>query len=142
LSTYADTSFLASLYTPDANSADAAARMQRLALPLIVTPFGELELVNALQLRLFRHELLAAKIRAASAAFREDVASGILAIKPMPDEVYTEARRLARNFTRTFGTRTLDIIHVASALVLEAEAFLTFDERQRKLANAVRLTTP
>jgi predicted nucleic acid-binding protein len=142
LSTYADTSFLASLYTPDANSAEAAARMQRLALPLIVTPFGELELVNALQLRMFRHELLATKIRAAYAAFREDVASGILAIKPMPDKVYTEARRLAQKFTRTFGTRTLDIIHVASALVLEAETFLTFDERQRKLANAVRLTAP
>lgn len=114
--------------------------MQRMALPVIVTTFGELELANALQLRLFRRELPAAKVRAAYGAFREDVAAGILAIKAMPDEVYAEARRLARKWTRTFGTRTLDIIHVASALALGAEAFHTFDERQRRLAKAVRLT--
>lgn len=137
MSAYADTSFLTSLYTPDANSAEAASRMQRVSLPLIVTPFGELELVNALQLRVFRHELLASKIRAAYAAFRQDVATGILVIRPMPDEVYAQARRLAQKWTRTLGTRTLDIVHVASALVLEAEAFLTFDERQRRLARTV-----
>jgi predicted nucleic acid-binding protein len=140
LSAYADTSFLVSLYTPDANSPEAASRMRRIALPLIITSFGELELANALQLRLFRRELPAAKTRAAYSAFRDDIAAGVFAVKPMPDEVYTEARRLSQKWTRTFGTRTLDIIHVASALTLGAAAFHTFDERQRRLAKAVKLT--
>jgi predicted nucleic acid-binding protein len=140
LSAYADTSFLVSLYTPDANSAEAASRMRRIGLPLIVTPFGELELANALQLRLFRRELLAVKTRAAYSAFRDDVANGVVAISPMPEEVFAQALRLAQRWTRTFGTRTLDIIHVASALALGAEAFHTFDERQRRLAKAVKLT--
>jgi predicted nucleic acid-binding protein len=140
LSAYADTSFLVSLYIPDANSAEAASRMRRISLPVIVTPFGELELTNALQLRLFRRELPAAKTRAAYSAFRDDVANDFLAIKPIPDEVFAQARRLAQRWTRTFGTRTLDIIHVASALALGAEAFHTFDERQRRLAKAVKLT--
>jgi predicted nucleic acid-binding protein len=141
LSAYADTSFLVSLYTPDANSAVAASRMRRMALPVITTPFGELELANALQLRLFRRELPAAQIRAAYAAFRDDVTAGVFVIKPMSEEVYAQARRLAQRWTRTLGTPTLDIIHVASAIALGAEAFHTFDERQRALARAVRLTT-
>jgi predicted nucleic acid-binding protein len=140
LSAYADTSFLVSLYILDTNSVEAALRMQRMPLPLIVTPFGELELATALQLRLFRRELPAAKTRAAFAAFRDDIAAGILAMTPMPDEVYAEARRLAQKWTRKFGTRTLDIIHVASALALGAENFHTFDERQLRLAKALKLT--
>ncbi|MGC1399038.1 type II toxin-antitoxin system VapC family toxin [Candidatus Binatus sp.] len=140
MSAYADTSFLVSLYTPDANSLEAASRMRRIALPVAVTSFGDLEFANALQLRLFRRELPAAKTRAAYSAFRDDVAAGVLTIKPMPDQVYAEARGLAQKWTRTFGTRTLDIIHVASALALGAASFHTFDERQRRLARAVKLT--
>jgi len=139
LSAYADTSFLVSLYTPDANSLEAASRMRRISEPVIVTPFGELELANALQLRLFRRELLAAQTRAAYAAFRDDLTGGIFVIKPMSDDVYAQARRLAQRWTRTLGTRTLDIVHVACALALAAESFHTFDDRQRRLAKAVKL---
>jgi predicted nucleic acid-binding protein len=140
LSAYADTSFLVSLYAPDANSIEAAARMRRMGEPVIVTPFGELELANALQLRLYRRELLEAQTRAAYAAFRDDVTAGIFVIKPMSDEVYGQARRLAQRWTRKLSTRMLDIIHVASALALAAESFHSFDERQRRLAKAVKLT--
>lgn len=140
MTAYADTSFLVSLYTPDVNSLEAASRMRRMALPVITTRFGELELANALQLRLFRRELLAANTRAAYAAFHDDVTAGILVIKPMSEEVYSQARRLAQRWTRTLGSRTLDIIHVASAMALGAEAFHTFDERQRRLAKAAKLT--
>jgi predicted nucleic acid-binding protein len=37
--------------------------------------------------------------------------------------------------------RTLDSLHVASALLLKAERFWTFDERQAKLAKAEGLKT-
>ena len=141
MSAYADTSFLVSLYTPDANSAEAASRMRRLHLPVMLTQFGELELINALQLRVFRNELPPAKVRAANAAFHDDVAGGILAILPTTDAVFAEARRISRRWSKTLGTRTLDVIHVASAVVLRADTFHTFDERQRRLAKAVALTT-
>lgn len=141
MSAYADTSFLVSLYTPDANSPEAAARMRRLGLPVILSEFGELELINALQLRLFRNELPPAKVRAAAAAFRDDVTGGILAILPTTDALFAEARRISRRWSKTLGTRTLDVIHVASALVLGADTFHTFDQRQRRLAEAVKLRT-
>jgi len=133
---------MVSLYTPDANSAKAAERMERTRLPIVTTPFGELELINALQLRLFRKELPARQLRAAYAAFRADVHASIIEIKPLSDAVFLQARRLASKWTRKLGTRTLDIVHVASALSLGLDAFNTFDERQRRLANAAGLATP
>jgi predicted nucleic acid-binding protein len=39
------------------------------------------------------------------------------------------------------GTRSLDIFHVACALELKSRYFLTFDQRQQKLASAVGLKT-
>jgi predicted nucleic acid-binding protein len=139
LSVYADTSFLASLYIPDANSIVAARRTERMPLPVLITPLVELELANALRLRLFRKEVRPAELRAAHAAFRADVQDGVLAMSPLPEAVYAEARLLVSRWTAKLGTRTLDILHVAAALSLRAEAFHTFDERQRKLAKAAGL---
>jgi predicted nucleic acid-binding protein len=41
--------------------------------------------------------------------------------------------------TARIGTRSLDLIHVAAAIVLRADVFHTFDDRQRKLAGAAGL---
>jgi predicted nucleic acid-binding protein len=141
LSVYADTSFLVSLYAPDVNSAAAVALMRRLPLPIMISHFGELEFINATQLRLFRNELPSAKVRAAYAAFRDDVAGGVVSLVPTTEAIYAEARRISLRWSRMLGTRTVDVMHVASALVLRADAFHTFDERQRRLARAVKLTT-
>ncbi len=138
MSAYADTSFLASLYIADSNSAAAVSEMARLSLPIFVTPLGELELENAIQLRVFRNQI-AATYRRPFAAFRADVEAGVLAMKPMSEAMYTEARKLASRWTPRLGTRTLDILHVAAALVLEADSFHTFDDRQKKLAKAAGL---
>ncbi|MGO8790754.1 MAG: type II toxin-antitoxin system VapC family toxin [Terriglobia bacterium] len=142
MSAYADTSFLVSLYVLDGNSALAAAQMKRVALPLSLSPLGEIEIANAFQLRLFRKELDHSKVKAAQKLFREDVANGVIALRPLPPAAFDEARRLAEKHTRRLGTRSLDVLHVASALVLRAETFYTFDEKQRKLAKAEGLLVP
>ena len=136
MTAYADTSFLASLYAPDANSAAAAKRMTTAELPVLLTSLGELELFNALHRRLFRKELSATEIKAASAAFRSDVHAGVFELMAVAPEVYARALRLVRKHTPRLGARSLDILHVASALVLGADTFLTFDQTQRKLAQA------
>jgi predicted nucleic acid-binding protein len=51
------------------------------------------------------------------------------------------AGELSREFSRTLGTRSLDVLHVASALELGFRSFLTFDIRQQRLARAVGLKT-
>lgn len=93
-------------------------------------------MINAIQLRLFRKELNSSEIKAASALFQEDIANGIFSRKPMNVTAYEQAKRLARRRTSNLGTRTLDILHVASALTLKAEYFATFDRTQKKLASA------
>ena len=42
--------------------------------------------------------------------------------------------------TATLGIRTLDLLHVAAVKVFKPDAFYTFDQRQRNLAKAERLT--
>jgi predicted nucleic acid-binding protein len=49
------------------------------------------------------------------------------------------AETLSKRHTMTGGHRSLDVLHVATALHLGAREFLTFDANQRKLATAEKL---
>ena len=142
MNSYADTSFLVSLYVLDANSALAATHMKQAKLPILLTSFGELELTNALSLRLFRRELRPSKVKAARALIRKDLSDGVLLLKPLPEGVFDRAMQMARGRTPQLGTRTLDLLHVASALKLQADTFYTFDRNQEKLARAEGLMLP
>jgi predicted nucleic acid-binding protein len=126
----------------DGNSALAAARMKRAKLPLLITPFGELELVNAVALRLFRKEISASQLKAALALIRKDLEDGLLMVNALSASSFDRAKQIARRQTPRLGTRTLDVLHVASALILQARTFYTFDTRQSKLADAEGLLVP
>jgi predicted nucleic acid-binding protein len=140
LNCYSDTSFLASLYRLDVNSTKASEEF-RLARPvLLLTPFGELELVNAFESRVFRREVEPAEIRASLSALEADVHAGVIVRKAVPEAAYTRAIELSRRHTRRLGSRALDILHVAIALELRAEMFFTFDRRQSKLARRAGMT--
>lgn len=141
MTAYPDTSFLISLYTPDSNSGQAVAAMSRSQIDFLLSPFIEVELTNGILLRAFRREIEPGQAKAALAAFGQDVTSGVFRMTPLPAAIYDRAQRLARTHTATLGVRTLDVLHVASALVLGAETLYTFDVRQRKLATAVELRT-
>jgi predicted nucleic acid-binding protein len=66
---------------------------------------------------------------------------GVIIVEGMSDVVHKEAKRIASKWSAKLGTRTLDNLHVASALALQADALITFDQRQRTLAGAVGLRT-
>lgn len=136
---YADTSFLVSLYSPDANSAAAARTMQASSGDRFVSVFGELEVVNAMGLRVFRKEVSAAQARLSLHDFEKDLRAGVLQLRPLSEQVFERARQLSRQTTPKLGTRTADLLHVASALELSADFLYTFDQQQRKLARTVRL---
>jgi predicted nucleic acid-binding protein len=59
--------------------------------------------------------------------------------EPFPAEAWEQALKLTRRHSATLGTRMLDVLHVACALVFKPDVFFTFDERQSKLAKAVGL---
>jgi predicted nucleic acid-binding protein len=103
---------------------------------MVLTPLTELELTNALQLRVFRKEASASEIRAARGELEKHIRSGVFSVVAMPVTAYELAQRIALRRTIASGARTLDILHVASAVLLQAEKFWTFDSRQAELARA------
>ena len=142
MSSYLDSSVLTSLYAPDAHSASAWEYLLQAAGPFLLTPFGEAELTNAIELRVFGREITASQARAALQQLAAHMADGVFQAAPVPAAMYDVARQLSRKRTATLGTRTLDILHVAAALVLHAESFSTFDRAQAQLARAAGLATP
>jgi predicted nucleic acid-binding protein len=142
LTVYLETSFLVSLYSVDANSAAAIAAMRSVAAPFPLTSFCELEVTNALQLRVFRREITPSEAKLSLADLAADLRSGVFHSVPTPASVYEEALRLARRHTAVIGTRPLDILHVAAAITLGVRTLYTFDRRQAQLARAAGLKTP
>ncbi len=136
MSTYADTSFLVSLYVFDVNSVTAATNLPRLPSPLFLTPLLETEIANAFQLRIFRKHSSEGKIHSSAEVFGRDVRAGVFDLRSFTTEMFRQAAEIAKQRTAELGTRTLDLLHVASALVLEADVFCTFDRSQEKLAAA------
>ena len=143
MTAYADTGFLCSLYAPDAHTQRAVVRMARQALPLPVTWLHQLEFRNALRLRVFRREITAAQRDASLNAMLADLAAGVLAHAAPPlSDLTIEAERLSVLHSESLGTRSLDILHVAGALVLGLPEFLACDRRQHALARAAGLKAP
>lgn len=137
MNAYADTGFLVSLYKVETTSPAAAAMMSRLQTPVWLSPLGELELHNAFQLSIFRGEIDNSAATRKQQLFADDLTKGIFIIQPVPAAtLYPKALELAARHSATLGTRSLDLMHVAAALLLNAELFLSFDDRQRKAAEA------
>jgi len=135
---YADTGFLISLYGEDANSTAATALLK--SKPVFsLTSLGELEFMTALELRVFRKEWTRRVADLIRAQFLADQAAGAFRIEPFHPEIWDAALVLSRRYSATLGTRSLDLLHVASARVLRADVFFTFDERQRDAAKSEKL---
>ena len=136
---YADSSFLVSLYSADINWSTATRAMQASTGECFVSTLGELEVVNAFGLRVFRKEVSAVQAQSSVIDFEKDLRDGILQLRGLSDSMFERARQLSRETTAKLGTRTADLLHVAAALELGADFLYSFDQQQRKLAQAVRL---
>lgn len=140
--TYVDPSALVKLYLHEAESRSMAAWRAKARSAVAVTLFGHVEVVNAIGLALARKLIPRQVHKAALAALDDDFAQARLVSADVPwRETLRLAAEISRRHTPVLACRTLDILHVASALALERPYFLTFDHRQRKLAQAVGLKT-
>lgn len=143
--TYADPSALLRLYVRHAESAAMSAWRARIKGALPITHHGRVEIVNGICLAGFRGDITAEAMSDAVASFEEDIAEGRYA---QADILWRAALKraatLSREYTPELGCRSLDVLHVASALELEMKSFVTFDLRQQQLARAVglKLATP
>lgn len=138
---YLDTGCLLKLYYPEPESAAVARLVDGQAIAFVGV--HDLELSNALELKLFRKEAKAAQVRAVRTLLDDDLRAGVLHRAALPwDDVLRDAKDLSIAHSRRLGCRSLDIVHCAAARRLSSTAFVTTDARQRKLALAVGLRCP
>jgi len=137
---YVDSSVIVKLYIREELSREASnwIKTNNEAIPL--TRFHELELINAIQLKRFRSEVTEDETLVITTRFKEHENKGIF-YRPQLDwsEIFNCAVDLSKKHTATSGARSLDILHVASALSIKAEKFLTVDGRQTEVAKLAGL---
>ena len=107
---------------------------------IILTSLHELEIVTAMQLKVFRGEAQPEQAVAAARLVRDDVAAGkLLEVEVDWQVVWRASARLAQNHAAATGCRSLDILHCALAKAVLATRFVSSDKRQIALARAEAL---
>jgi predicted nucleic acid-binding protein len=104
------------------------------------TALHELEMVTAMQLKVFRCEATSEQVVAAMDLVHNDLTTGKLVESPTDwRSRFGDAVRLAQTHAAAAGCRSLDTLHCALAKGASPGAFLSSDERQIKLARAAGL---
>jgi predicted nucleic acid-binding protein len=132
---YVDTSVIVKLYIKEEHSLDVSNWLKENNEAIPLTLFHELEFNNALNLKKFRAEITTEEIRLILRRFTEHQSKGVF-YRPQISwtDTFKYAVDLSTRYTGSTGSRSLDILHVASALSIKADMFLTFDKRQSELA--------
>jgi len=132
---YVDTSVIVKLYVKEKHSSSFSNWLKKNNEAIPLTVFHELEFNNAINLKEFRGEITTDEIRLIMAKFAEHENRGVF-YRPKINwtDTFKYAVNLSKEHTKKTGSRSLDILHVASALLIKADKFLTFDERQSRLA--------
>jgi predicted nucleic acid-binding protein len=144
---YGDTSFLVRLVTEEPGTKAAMADYHRLVRPaMFYLSLNALEIANAVRQRAF-HLRRSARASARAAIKRETetalaqlskfIARRVLIESLVDmDKAIETARVVSTKHTERLDCRGFDLLHVALALELECEVFLTADRIQGALARA------
>lgn len=137
---YVDTGIIVKLYIREEHSSEVSKKIVENNEAIPLTGLHDLEFTNAINLKLFRKEMTKGEADHILSIFREHEEKGVY-YRPQLSwaETLGCAVELSRNHTRNTGARSLDILHVASALSINADRFFTVDTRQSRLASLVRL---
>ncbi|MCW5550177.1 MAG: type II toxin-antitoxin system VapC family toxin [Opitutaceae bacterium] len=136
---YFDSSALVKIYVTEAHS-DRARAEARAVPQLPLTWLHTLETGNALRVLVGRKLLTAEEARALLDDFEDDRQAQRLAeVTPDWPKVFHESVQLSRRHAAKLLCRSLDIMHVALAVELGCNRFVSADERQLALAQAVGL---
>jgi predicted nucleic acid-binding protein len=135
----ADTSFLFSVYGNDIHTPRALEWLRQKEAVIAISDLADYELSNALRFAEFSKRLRVGDAEVFLAQYEADREAGRIRIEICNlAALISEARRLSATHT----LRAFDILHVAAALHLKTKHFLTFDARQKKLAEAEGLVVP
>ncbi len=103
---------------------------------LWLTPLHRAEWTHAIAQHLFQRKISDREAQQVYRDFNADRTAGLWLEIALPELAFETCVQLALRQVARLGVRTLDTLHVASALELGAERFWTFDARQARLARA------
>jgi predicted nucleic acid-binding protein len=140
--TYADSGFIVSLYRPTEQLSGTARRtIDKVPLPIVITPLSLLEIRNALNQSIQRGEISTDQRDAVLENINTQAANGFFRLADVSQAaIHLKAGELSDKYTPRIMTRSLDLLHVAAALLSKSSHFLSTDKRQRQAAEAEGLT--
>ncbi|MBI4663245.1 MAG: PIN domain-containing protein [Verrucomicrobia bacterium] len=143
---YADSNFFSRFYLRVSGSEETVSLLTRAAEarsePLPVTWLHRMETLNAFQLYVFagrvggQARVTPEQAAAAHATFQADMAQPtfLRSVQLSLQDLEAQFEELALRHTATHGFRTYDLLHIASALVLDCDTFWSFDPKASRLA--------
>jgi predicted nucleic acid-binding protein len=138
--TYWDTSCVIKLYAPEPDSRVYVAKADTSDAPLVSSALLEVEVCYALHRKEAAEDIKPGSANRLLDTFRSDVAKGRLTLVPFNSDVRNrsvEIARLCYAHEPPVLLRSLDGIHLATALVAKASPLLTTDRRMIAAANAL-----
>ena len=138
--TYVEPSALALAYIHQQGSHEISKWYRKNDEPIKVTHHGRTEVINAICRAGYLGHIDENETSEALNDLAADFANGYLVQADILwRAALNRASELSRTYTPKLGTRALDALHVACALELKLPYFLSFDQRQQKLAAATGL---
>jgi predicted nucleic acid-binding protein len=147
---YCDSSFFLRQFIPSSSRLEAIELATELAQRIGFIPLTSLtrfEVIQALRFESWRNRndrtkgLPGAQVDAALNLFVAEIGSAFRIIPVNWDDAFLRAELLSRS-TSDNGWRTLDLIHVATAIVSGATTFYSYDQVQNLAASREGLQTP
>lgn len=146
---FADTSLICALLREQDNSREADALFVEAGRAITLSTLVAFEFRQSARLQTFRFDADRTQgwpereTGRMLAQFDANVAAGAFVFTEVDwADAHSLAERLSAAHTRKEGYRTLDVLHVATAVQLKATLFLTLDGPQAALARAAGLKVP
>jgi hypothetical protein len=109
-------------------------------VPVPISRLVELEMETALNAMVFRGTIDAAQLAVAKSLIFEMAKQGKFVSAPLSlDDIAAESLLLSPSITVKTGCRTLDLMHIATARLLDCGEFVSTDQRQLKAAKLAGL---
>jgi predicted nucleic acid-binding protein len=140
--TYWDASALLKLYVPEPDSASLLDLVSLENQPIYSSAVTTVEVLGAVHRKERSGDLNPGSAVSILRKFRADCGAGRIVLIPYGDDVAARAEqvvRLALERSRQVTIRSLDAIHIASALNVGAKKMIATDLRLREVASLARL---
>ena len=149
MNAFADTSIVCALTRLQDNTPYAHSLVESFKEPIQLSSLVVFEFRQSVRLQAFRFsndrsQGFSKKVADAMLdQLDQNIINGVFIVPPVDwMDVYSLAERLSLKHTFQGGHRTMDVLHVATALHLKIKKFLSFDTKQAMLAKKEGLKVP